>query len=250
MLVRLSLLVLAVLPCCFAGMATPPENDQVKDDQASIEVNAAERKLKAEKILFLGNSITLHGPLESIGWSGNWGMAASEASKDYVHLLTDRFSNAAGSKPETLVKNIADFERGYVDYRIEEKLRDALEFRADIIVVAIGENVSSLDTEESRFAFQLSVTNLLKQLKGGHHPRIFVRTTFWTDEVKNRCLAEACKATDSVLVDLGKLDADEANFARSERTIEHAGVAGHPGDQGMQAIADILWKAIEKSETP
>ncbi len=245
MLVRLSLLVLAVLPFCFAGTTSTPN-----DDQASTDVIAAEKKLKAEKVLFLGNSITLHGPLESIGWSGNWGMAASEASKDYVHLLTDRFTNATGSKPETLVKNIADFERGYVDYQIEDKLRDALDFRADVVVVAIGENVSSLDTEESRAAFQLAVTNLLKQLKSGHHPRIFVRTTFWTDEVKNRCLAEACEATDSVLVDLGKLDADEANFARSERTIEHAGVAGHPGDQGMQAIADILWKAIEKSEKP
>ena len=44
-------------------------------------------------------------------------------------------------------------------------------------------------------------------------------------------------------MDLGKLGIDPANSARSERRIEHAGVAGHPGDKGMAAIADELWRA-------
>ncbi len=35
-----------------------------------------------------------------------------------------------------------------------------------------------------------------------------------------------------MFVDLKDLDKDEANFARSERKIEHAGVAAHPGDKG------------------
>lgn len=54
-----------------------------------------------------------------------------------------------------------------------------------------------------------------------------------------------------MFVDNSRLGSDEANFARSERKIDHEGVAGHPGDKGMKAIADTLWAAIEKhASTP
>jgi hypothetical protein len=44
--------------------------------------------INAQRILFLGNSITMHGAKPSIGWSNNCGMAASALDKDYVHVLT------------------------------------------------------------------------------------------------------------------------------------------------------------------
>ena len=39
------------------------------------------------RVMFLGNSITLHGVRPEVGWFHEWGMAASCEENDYVHLL-------------------------------------------------------------------------------------------------------------------------------------------------------------------
>lgn len=85
------------------------------------------------RVLFLGNSITLHGPKADIGWAGDWGMAASSEEKDYVHLVTRALAQHTGSTPQILVRNIADFERGYATYDVDGQMK-AL---ADAIVQAI-----------------------------------------------------------------------------------------------------------------
>jgi lysophospholipase L1-like esterase len=198
------------------------------------------------KVLFLGNSITLHGPLESIGWSGNWGMAASEQSNDYVHLLTKHIADASHKQPEIMVRNIADFERDYQNFDIQKNLEAAIAFEADLIIIAIGENVSSLATEKDEQDYEAAVTALLHALHAKKMRACFVRSTFWSDAAKDKALSRACDATGATFVNLGKLDADETHFANSERHIEHAGVGRHPGDKGMKAIADGLWSAIEK----
>ena len=48
-------------------------------------------------------------------------------------------------------------------------------------------------------------------------------------------------------VDISGWAGEASLTAGSERKIEHAGVAGHPGDKGMKAIADTLFAAIQKT---
>ena len=86
-----------------------PTLEQSAKTKAEAELKIG--SLRVGKVLFLGNSITLHGPAPNIGWTGNWGMAASAREKDYVHLLIDRISNAADGTPKVMNRNIADFER-------------------------------------------------------------------------------------------------------------------------------------------
>ena len=205
--------------------------------------------LPAAKVLFLGNSITLHGPKPDIGWTGNWGMAASEEAKDYVHLVAADLARVGGRVPQILVRNIAGFEREYATFDLRAGLKDALDFRADIVVVAIGENVPDPADDDARTKFAAAFTRLLATLSERGKPAIFVRSCFWPHEVKDGIMHKAATDAGARWVDISALGRDDSNAARSERKIEHAGVAGHPGDKGMRAIADALFSAITSAAT-
>lgn len=199
-----------------------------------------------KKVLFLGNSITKHGPKADIDWSGNWGMAASAEAKDYVHVFTKALSEKQGSTPEILVKNIADFERAHQRYDFATKLKEAIDFQADLIVLAIGENVPALKTSEEKSQFQADVTTLLKSLQGTRKPVILVRSCFWVNTAKDEALRSACDAVKGIYADLSALAKDKNLYGRAEREFKHAGVANHPGDKGMAAIAEALMKALAR----
>ena len=198
-----------------------------------------------QKILFVGNSITKHGPKADIDWHGNWGMAATSEDKDYVHLVTKSLAAKHGAQPEILVKNVADFERAHVGYDIAGKFADAAAFKADLIILCIGENVAALKTPEAQADYQAQVTALLKALKTNPKAAIIVRSSFWANPAKDSAMRQACEAVGGTFVDIGALSKDEQNYARSERPYKHAGVANHPGDRGMAAIAEAIVKAVK-----
>lgn len=203
-------------------------------------------KLPVGKVLFLGKSITLHGPAPKIGWEGNWGMAASTQEKDFVHVLSTKIAAAAGGQPVVKIRNIADFERQLSAYDVSAGLKDELSLQPDLIIIAIGENVSALNTDGAKTTFKKAFTGLLQELKKQGKPTIVVRSSFWANPAKDEILQNVCEEAGGIFVDNRKLGADETNYARAERKFEHAGVAAHPGDKGMQSIANALWLAIEK----
>lgn len=201
--------------------------------------------IKPQKVLILGNSITKHGPKADIGWTGNWGMAASAEDKDFVHLVMAALTKG-GAKPEFMVRNVADFERGYASYDANEKLKEPIAFAPDLIILAIGENVPGLSTDEAKTQFKTSLMKVLKALKGPGNPTFIIRSSFWANAAKDQILREASQEMGGRYVDISALGKDESNYARSERPFKHEGVARHPGDKGMQAIAAAILGVIEK----
>ncbi|MFM8406409.1 MAG: SGNH/GDSL hydrolase family protein [Pirellulaceae bacterium] len=205
---------------------------------------------EVERVAFIGNSITLHGPKADIDWNGNWGMAATEAQRDYVHRIAKRLEDATQRKPQLSVRNLADFERGYETYDLEKGLAETLEFQPDLVIVSLGENVPPLDTAVKVQAFEAAFQNLLQRLEShaGAKPRtILVRGTFWRDDAKESAMKSASQKVKARFVSLEGLDQDPLNFGRAERPWKHAGVGGHPGDRGMERIAERIWGAIAPS---
>jgi len=227
-----------------------------------------------QRVLFLGNSITLHGPAPAIGWTGNWGMAASEADKDYVHLIAQGLRKKDGTLPAILVKNLAGFERQYTTFDTADLVKESRAFDPDLIVVAIGENVrwlgidlskrvkdagtfntnqpggaadpgaKPLTADEAKVQFKNGLVKLLDAIRADRAPTILVRSCFFSDTAKDEALQGACEEVKGIFVSLAGLDKDESNFARSEHPYEHAGVGKHPGDKGMRAIADAVLGAL------
>lgn len=86
--------------------------------------------------------------------------------------------------------------------------------------------------------------------------QIVVIGEFWRDEEKDSDKKQACEATDASFVDLSSMW-DDTSFQAGmgstvygsdgeAHTIEHDGVARHPGDKGMQKIAELTFESIMK----
>ena len=168
--------------------------------------------MPVNRILFFGNSITFTQGPNQYGWTGAWGAAASEASKDYVHLVTNDIAKAAGGMPQVMATYNAGFETNCLGYSLTTPLDQQyttpfpgqlgfvpltaqLAFHPDVVVVAIGENVPGLDTQAKQDQYLGIFENLLSLFKANGNPTIFVRSEFWADSVKDSLMRQAAEAT-------------------------------------------------------
>lgn len=202
--------------------------------------------IRPDKILFLGNSITQHPGLENSGWAGaDWGMAASTSEKDYVHLLLKRFADISGGKqPEVMIANVAEFEMNYDSYDIEAAFKKYADFRADIVILAIGENVPELTSIDAPGLYRDSLRRAVRLLKEGGSPSILMRSSFWAEPTRDGILQQVCDEFGGTYLDIAHLSADESNHARFEHEFQRADVGDHPGDKGMARIAEAIWNAV------
>ena len=212
--------------------------------------------LKAGKILFLGNSITAVPQLNMPTW---WGLSASTAAKDYVHLLAAAIDAKTGSHltllPTTApvtkadgtveqcdsnVINVADvFERGYASYDAS-KIKKQLAWKADIVILQFSENVPM--TTFNADVFGTALKKLVADLKESSNPHIFMASHIMgvnppVDEIKRKVCAE--DPTRRVFVDLTSVAKDPANM----------GAYAHPNDKGMALIAEAMFQAIAAHST-
>ena len=195
-----------------------------------------------KRVLFFGNSITRHEPNPSLGWYGDWGMAASAKEKDFVHLVVAELDKRFGTVDYCIAQG-AMWEWGYKNSEevLKEYYSEVKDFDANIIVIRIGENITAAKHLEVNCKpyFAKAVDFLV----GPGAEKVIITDMFWYS-IYNDCLREVCEEKGHTFCHLTDLENDERTMAKG--LFEHAGVAGHPGDFGMQCIADrILEKIFE-----
>lgn len=166
-------------------------------------------------------------------------MAASCEENDYVHLVMKKVRQEHPDAQHKIAWAVA-WERAYWDAIHLVAFREFLNFEPDIIVIKINENVSSSNNIEH--PYKKYYNKLLEYLNPEGSAQLILCTGFWKMGVIDEAVRETASGKNLPLVELNHLDEDEAMKAIG--LFEHAGVAHHPGDKGMKAIADLIIKSI------
>ncbi len=208
---------------------------QLKNDEY-VMISGDENAEK--KILFLGNSITRHGVNESVAWYGDFGMAASSIDNDYVHLV-DKMVNEK-VKASFCISQVSSWAQHYKEGdKHLERFRLAREYNADIIIVKFAANAPVENFDAEIFEKQF---NTLMEFHNPGNAQIILCSEFYHHPA-NDIFKKWAEVRKIPYVSLEDLCDNESMLALGR--FEHKGVAGHPGDRGMAAIADRIWAVLK-----
>lgn len=191
------------------------------------------------RVMFMGNSITLHGSAPAIGWLPECGMAASAPENDYVHIL-ERHVLDVSPDAAFCICQVSGWEREYKQGAdVHALYESARNFDADVIVIRFIENCPSVDFDGE--AFYESLEELINYVNADGEAKIIVTTGFWRHPGDAQLIRYA-KENSWPLVELG--DLGERDEMKAIGLFLHSGVANHPGDKGMKHIAERIAKEL------
>lgn len=238
---RMAMLMAAALALCAAAAADDFQDNPVP----AIGQNAQDRRAfdpakKGPRVLFVGNSITLHGPRPSIGWTNNWGMAASSRDLDYVHRLQRKIAAVSPDAQCCLLQVAGTFERSFFkpDWSCEANFKWAREFRPDVVVMFFGANVPR-EYDDGSMPSARTFGDALESFRAYLDPdgraRVFISQGFYARPKLDAEKEAVAKRRGDAFVDMADIRA---------RKDAH-GLFNHPGDLGMELIADRFWRHVE-----
>ena len=195
---------------------------------------------KGKRVLFVGNSITRHGVKHDIGWHNDWGMAASALEKDYVHIVAKEISQK-DSEATFCICQAAEWECNWYDgEKTFELFNAARDFKADIIVMRLVENCPRDNYNSDLFMEEYG--KLVSYLNSSGKAKIIITTGFWK-HIADGAIREYARKNGYPLVELNDLGEDDNMKAIG--LFEHGGVANHPGNLGMQNIAERIFNVLK-----
>jgi lysophospholipase L1-like esterase len=203
---------------------------------------AATFNLYFERMLVIGNSIMSHGPAPDIGWINFNGMAASAPEKDFVHLLTAYLQTLSASVTVKMQSG-GNFENSYGTsaYNTDEFNETLQQFKPDLIIVRIGENIDDGQVGKRNLTLQFRL--LLERLASYNQPvKIVSTTSVWDRPQADAVIRQVVREKNYHLVDLSSMVGKGQYFASQ---YANPTVAAHPNDAGMKRIADLIWEKVQ-----
>jgi hypothetical protein len=216
------------------------KNTVSAENQTNSNVLIENEKGKGKRILFVGNSITRHGVKEDIGWLVDWGMAASAKEKDYVHRV---MANVLEKDPDAAfcICQAYEWEREYKDGESMHSLyASAKSFKADIIIMRVIENCPIEESDKS--IFKEKYLKFIQYLNPEGKAKVILTSSFWK-KIGDDIIQEIAVENKLDFIYLG--DLGECSDMRADGLFEHPGVAHHPGDMGMQKIAERIFEKVK-----
>ena len=190
--------------------------------------------------LAIGNSLTM---INSIGR----GICSTQPDNDYVGLITKYLQDEYGTVVH-YAYNYAVWERSAQRNDTLDLLDTYLDSRLDLVTVQLGENVVDLSSfEEDLEALIIYVKDKCPNAE------VIVIGDFWSDErnIKRKTAAdnqncEFADLTEIIGIKEYQSKAGTVYFLQDGSTAEVSeAAAAHPGDKGMQYIADKVIEILE-----
>jgi lysophospholipase L1-like esterase len=180
------------------------------------------------KVMFIGNSLTLHGFLEKV-WNMPCGMAASSPEKDFVHLVAAGIQKTTDKPVEILYNNGGNGKiREMVGYLRTD------EFSPDLVVIQGGEN-DRFDSHFKEYYLQL--------IDYFQCPKIVLGD--WFTKEKSDYSQWLCVEKNIPFVSLYSISRNEENMGDGG-PYRRKDVAVHPNDSGMAAIAEGVLHCFDR----
>jgi len=176
-------------------------------------------------LLVIGNSITLHGPAPSLGWYGNWGMAAPSALADFSHLTAFTLS-------VPLTVGGLGIERDPENALPEIPAMANKVGPGTAVVLEFGDNVPSDGLE----AFGEGYDQLTAAVAKGNS--LICVSTWWENPNVDNVIRAACAAHSGRYAYIGDLRTAPANTDLLTIQYSNWQVNDHPRQWGHRHIAE------------
>lgn len=203
-------------------------------------------------VLFMGNSLLLGMAGSASGTGVGFGMCASSKDKDWASIVGAAITARNGGAVFDRLHDAA-FEQSEDDQTAQQYITTNQGRWAgrDLVILQIGDNANN-DTRRATFARNLP--RLVASIRAGSpRARVILVGIWFTNETNVRTMQETAAAYGCGLVRIDDLNV-KANQATEGQLITYpdgtttnapAKWVTHPGDQGMQAIADRIIQTLD-----